>query len=112
MIIEITPEQQEIIVDALHNRMAFLYKHSQRFKSYGNEEAQKDCLDEMNKAASVLDYIKHPPVEPAGDRYVIQSLQTRQVIGGSALSALELAEQLHDLTNEHGAIVVYTYNIA
>ncbi|MBO7684875.1 MAG: hypothetical protein J6Y20_04905 [Lachnospiraceae bacterium] len=110
MTIEITPEQHIIIMNALQEHAGSLYRFSAQYKEVLNKEAQKACIEEMNRVRQLQEHIGRPPVESSENLYEIRSLPTRVAIGGSALSALELAAQLPDLIKEHEAIIVYKYD--
>lgn len=55
MILSITPEQEQIIIDALRDRIGKLYDMSEQYKSTNFTECQKDCLDEKKKVQELLD---------------------------------------------------------
>lgn len=54
MKIEITPEQQQIIIDSMRDRIDKLYRMSEAYRDGGNKEAQMDCLDEKKRVQIVL----------------------------------------------------------
>lgn len=58
MTIELTPEQQQILIDSLRARIDKLYRMSEAYRDGGNKEAQMDCLDEKKRVQKVLDTIK------------------------------------------------------
>ena len=55
MILSITPEQEQIIIDALRDRIGNLYDMSEQYKGTNFTECQKDCLDEKKKVQELLD---------------------------------------------------------
>lgn len=54
----LTQEQEQIIIDALRDRVGKLYKMSEGYRDGGNKEAQMDCLEERKRVQEVLDKIK------------------------------------------------------
>ena len=54
MKIEITPEQQQILIDSMRDRIDKLYRMSEAYRDGGNKEAQMDCLDEKKRVQEVL----------------------------------------------------------
>ena len=54
MKIEITPEQQQILIDSMYDRIDKLYRMSEAYRDGGNKEAQMDCLDEKKRVQKVL----------------------------------------------------------
>lgn len=58
MTIELTPEQQQILIDSMRDRIDKLYRMSEAYRDGGNKEAQMDCLDEKKRVQKVLDMIK------------------------------------------------------
>lgn len=55
MTLNITPEQEQIIIDALRDRIGKLYDMSEQYKGTGFTDCQKDCLDEKKKVNELLD---------------------------------------------------------
>lgn len=53
MTIDITPEEQQILMDSLRDRINLLYDIAERYRIGGNEEAQMDCLDEKKRVQKV-----------------------------------------------------------
>lgn len=56
MILSITPEQEQIIIDALRDRIGKLYDMSKQYTNF--TECQKDCLDEKKKVRELLKRIQ------------------------------------------------------
>ena len=54
MKIEITPEQQQILIDSMRDRIDKLYRMSEAYRDGGHKEAQMDCLDEKKRVQEVL----------------------------------------------------------
>lgn len=44
MTLNITPEQEQIIIDALRDRIGKLYDMSEQYKGTGFTDCQKDCV--------------------------------------------------------------------
>ena len=57
MKIEITPEQQQILIDSMRDRIDKLYRMSEAYRDGGNKEAQMDCLEEKRRVQIVLEKI-------------------------------------------------------
>lgn len=57
MTLNVTPEQEQIIIDSLRDRIGKLYDMSERYKGTNFTESQKDCLDEKKKVQELLDII-------------------------------------------------------
>ena len=57
MKIEITPEQQQILIDSMRDRIDKLYRMSEAYRDGGNKEAQMDCLEEKKRVQIVLEKI-------------------------------------------------------
>lgn len=57
MKIDITPEEQQILIDSMRDRIDKLYRMSEAYREGGNKEAQMDCLDEKRRVQVVLDKI-------------------------------------------------------
>lgn len=55
--IEISPAQQQIIIDSMRDRIGRLYSMSVAYRDGGNREAQMDCLEEKKRVQEVLDRI-------------------------------------------------------
>lgn len=58
MTLNITPEQEQIIIDALRDRIGKLYDMSVQYKDTGFTDCQKDCLDEKKKVEELLKRIQ------------------------------------------------------
>lgn len=58
MTIEITPAEQQVLIDSMRDRINKLYKMSEAYRDGGNKEAQMDCLEEKKRVQEVLDKIK------------------------------------------------------
>lgn len=54
MKIEITPMEQQIIVDSLRDRIGKLFDMQLSYKKVGNREAQMDCVREGKAVTAVL----------------------------------------------------------
>ena len=57
MTIDITPEEQQILIDSMRDRIDKLYNMSVAYRDGGNKEAQMDCLEEKRRVQVVLDRI-------------------------------------------------------
>jgi hypothetical protein len=55
MKINITPEQQQILIDSMRDRIEKLYKMSEAYRDGCNREAQMDCLDEKRRVQKLLE---------------------------------------------------------
>jgi hypothetical protein len=55
--IELTPEEQQILIDSMRDRIGKLYKMSEAYRDGGNKEAQMDCLEEKRRVQRLLDRI-------------------------------------------------------
>ena len=55
MKIEITPEQKQILIDSMRDRIDKLYKMSEAYRDGGNKEAQMDCLEEKRRVQNLLE---------------------------------------------------------
>lgn len=51
---ELTPEQEQIIIDSLRDRIGHLYDMSEQYKAVGFEECQMDCIEEKRKVQNLL----------------------------------------------------------
>lgn len=58
MTLNITPTEQQILIDSMRDRIDKLYRMSEAYRDGGNKEAQMDCLDEKKRVQKVLDTIK------------------------------------------------------
>lgn len=58
MTLNITPAEQQILIDSMRDRIDKLYRMSEAYRDGGNKEAQMDCLDEKKRVQKVLDMIK------------------------------------------------------
>lgn len=54
MTLNITPAEQQIIIDALRDRIGLLYRDSEAYRDGGNKEAQMDCLEEKKRVQELL----------------------------------------------------------
>jgi len=54
MTIFITPEQQQILIDSMRDRINRLYKDSEAYRNGGNKVAQMDCLEEKKRVEKLL----------------------------------------------------------
>ena len=57
MTIEISPFEQQILIDSMRDRIGKLYRMSEGYRYGGNKEARMDCLDEKKRVQKVLDKI-------------------------------------------------------
>ena len=57
MTINLTPEQQHILIDSMRDRIDKLYKMSEAYRDGSNKEAQMDCLEELKKVRELLSKI-------------------------------------------------------
>ena len=55
MTIELTPEQQQILIDSMRDRIGKLYRMSEAYRDGKNKEAQMDCLEEKRKVQDLLE---------------------------------------------------------
>lgn len=53
--IELTPEQQQVLIDSMRDRIDKLYKMSEAYRDGGNKEAQMDCLHEKSRVQNLLE---------------------------------------------------------
>lgn len=51
----LTPEQEQIIIDALRDRIGKIFDYAEAYKKSGNKYGQLDCIDEKNRVKDVLD---------------------------------------------------------
>lgn len=54
MTLNITPEEQQILIDSMRDRINKLYRISEAYRDGGNKEAQMDCLDERKEVENLL----------------------------------------------------------
>lgn len=54
MTIDITPAEQQILMDSLRNMINLLYDIADRYRIGGNKEARMDVLDEKKRVQKVL----------------------------------------------------------
>ena len=54
MTLNITPAEQQVLIDSMRNRIDKLYKMSEAYRDGGNKEAQMDCLNEKKLVEKVL----------------------------------------------------------
>lgn len=57
MTLNITPEEQQILIDSLRDRIRVIYDISERYRIGGNKEAQMDCLEERKRVQDVYEKI-------------------------------------------------------
>ena len=57
MKIEITPEQQQILIESMRDRIDKLYRMSEAYRGH-NKEAQMDCLEEKKRVQELLAKIR------------------------------------------------------
>lgn len=55
MTLNITPEEQQILIDSLRDRIRVIYDISERYRIGGNKEAQMDCLEERRRVQELLE---------------------------------------------------------
>lgn len=55
MKINITPEEQQVLIDSMRDRIDKLYKMSEAYRDGGNKEAQMDCIDEKKRVQKLLE---------------------------------------------------------
>lgn len=55
MTIKLTPEQQQILIDSMRDRISKLYSLSGAYRDGGNKEAQMDCLEEKRRVQELLE---------------------------------------------------------
>jgi len=98
----ITPEQQDIIVNALNYHISRLYKMAAMY--FDNPDAKMDCHNEIKKAKEVLQvFEKKKPL------FEVRSLATRHDVGCEAMDAETLAIRLPDLIEKNGSVIVLPY---
>ena len=56
--IELTPEETQILIDSMRDRIDKLYKMSEAYRDGGNKEAQMDCLEEKKRVQELLAKIR------------------------------------------------------
>lgn len=54
MTIDLTPEETQILIDSMRDRIGKLYNMSEAYRDGGNKAAQMDCLDEKKRVQKVL----------------------------------------------------------
>ena len=54
MTFNITPAEQQVLIDSMRDRIDKLYKMSEAYRDGGNKEAQMDRLDEKKRVQIVL----------------------------------------------------------
>ena len=54
MTLNTTPEEQQILIDSLRDRIRVIYDIAERYRIGGNKEAQMDCLEEKKRVQDVL----------------------------------------------------------
>ena len=55
MALNITPEDRQILIDSMRDRIDKLYRMSEAYRDGGNKEAQMDCLEEKRRVQKLLD---------------------------------------------------------
>lgn len=55
MTIELNPEQQQILIDSMRDRISKLYSLSEAYRDGGNKEAQMDYLEEKRRVERLLE---------------------------------------------------------
>ncbi len=55
MTIELNPEQQQILIESMRDRISKLYSLSVAYRDGGNKEAQMDCLEEKRRVQDLLE---------------------------------------------------------
>lgn len=55
MTLNITPEEQQILIDSMRDRIGKLYNMSEAYRVGGNKEAQMDCLEEKKRVQKLLE---------------------------------------------------------
>lgn len=55
MTLNITPEEQQILIDSMRDRIGKLYNMSEAYRVGGNKEAQMDCLEERRRVQKLLE---------------------------------------------------------
>lgn len=60
MEIKLTPEQIQILIDSMRDRIDKLYRMSEAYRDGGNKEAQMDCLEEKRRIQKLLDTFINP----------------------------------------------------
>lgn len=55
MTLNITPEETQILIDSMRDRIDKLYKMSEAYRDGGNKEAQMDCLEEKRRVQNLLE---------------------------------------------------------
>lgn len=56
MTLNITPAEQQVLIDSMRDRIDKLYRISESYRN--NEDARKDCMDEKNRVQNVLAKIR------------------------------------------------------
>lgn len=52
--IDITTEEQQILIDSMRDRIGKLYRMSEAYRDGGNKEAQMDYLEEVKRVRELL----------------------------------------------------------
>ena len=55
MTINLLPEETQILIDSMRDRIDKLYKMSESYRDGGNKEAQMDCLEEKRRVQNLLE---------------------------------------------------------
>ena len=58
MTINLLPEETQILIDSMRDRIDKLYKMSEAYRDGGNKEAQMDCLEEKKRVQELLAKIR------------------------------------------------------
>lgn len=53
MTLNITPAEQQVLIDSMRDRIGKLYKMSEVYRD-GDKEAQMDCLEEKKRVQELL----------------------------------------------------------
>lgn len=56
--LELTPDEQHILIDSLRDRIGKLYKMSEAYRDGRNKVAQMDCLEEKKRVQELLAKIR------------------------------------------------------
>ena len=56
--LELTPEEQQILIDSMRDRIDKLYKISEAYRDGGNKEARIDYLEEKKRVQELLAKIR------------------------------------------------------
>lgn len=56
--LELTQEEQDVIIDALNNRIDYLFALAERYKAVSDKDSQMDCVNEQRRVKKVLERFK------------------------------------------------------